>query len=58
MNISRSSPLSINLKLIFEMHDSNSALFLDATSVTASSFSIAAAAKRSVVPFTTIFASL
>ena len=40
------------------MHDSNSALYLDATSVTASSFSIAAAAKRSVVPFTTIFASL
>ena len=47
-----------SIKLIFEMHDSNSALYLDATSVTASSFSIVAAAKRSVVPFTTIFASL
>ena len=58
MTLLRSSALSINVLLIFEMHDFL-ALFLNATSFsTLSSFSFAAAAKRSVVPFTTIYESL
>ena len=48
MTISRSSVLCINVLLIFEMHDLNGA----------SSFSFAGAAKRSIVPSTTIYASL
>ena len=59
MNISRSSALSINVLLLFEMHDLNGALFLNETSFSALSFSFAAAAtKRSFAPFTTIYASL
>ena len=62
MTISRSSALSINVLLIFEMHDLNGALSLNETSFSALSFSFAAAAaaaaKRSIAPFTTIYASL
>ena len=54
MAISRSSALSINALLIFEMHDVNGALFLNATFSSALSFSLVAAATRSIVPFTTI----
>ena len=52
MTISRSSALSINVLLIFEKHDLNEALFLNATSFLTLSFSFAAA-KRFIVPFTT-----
>ena len=58
MTISRSYALSINVLLIFEMHDLYKALFLNATSLSVLSFSFAAAAKRSIVLFTTIYASL
>ena len=61
MTMSRSSALSINVLLIFEMHDLNGAFSLNETSFSALSFSFAAAAaaaKRSIVPFTTIYASL
>ena len=54
MTISRSSALSLNVLLIFEMHDLNGALFLYTTSFSALSFSLTAGAKRSIVPFTTI----
>ena len=56
MTISRSSALSVNVLLIFKMHDLNEVLFLDRTWVL--SFSFAAATKTSIVPFTTIYASL
>ena len=50
------SILSINVLLLFDMHDlngiSNAAHFSDL------SFSFAAAAKRSFIPFTTIYATL
>ena len=58
MTISRPSVLYINVLLIFEMHDLNGALFSNATSYSALSFSFAAAAKRSMVPFKTIYTSL
>ena len=58
ITISRSSPLSINVLLIFEMHDLNGELFLNATSFTTLWFSFAAVAKRSIVLSTTIYASL
>ena len=58
MTISRSSALSINVLLIFEMHDLNGALFLNTTFFSALSFSFAAAAKSSNVPFATIYSSL
>ena len=50
--------MSVNALLISKMHDLNGALFLNATSFSVLSFSFAAAAKRSNVPFTTIYASL
>ena len=55
MTISRSS---FNVLLIFEMHDLNRALFLKAIFFSTLSFSIAAAAKISIPPSTTICASL
>ena len=58
MAISRSSALSINVLLIFEMHDLKRALFSNATFFSASSFSFAAAVKRSSIPFTIMNASL
>ena len=58
MTISRSSALFVNVLIIFEIHDLNGALFLNATSFSALSFSFAAAAKISIVPFTTVYASL
>ena len=58
MTISRSSALSFNELLSFEMRDLNVALFLRATSFSALPFSFAAAAKKFIVPFTTIYASL
>ena len=58
MNISRFSQCSIKLFLIFDMHDLNAALFLNATSFSALSFYFAAASKRLVVFFTAIHASL
>ena len=61
MSLSRSSTLSINVLLIFEMNYLNRALFLYALSFSALPFSFAAAAaaaKRSIVFFTAIFASL
>ena len=56
MNISRSSALSINT--LFEMHDLNGALFLNATFFSALSFLFAVAAKGNIVPFTTIHPSV
>ena len=47
MTISRSSALSINVLLMFEMHDLNGAILLNATFFSALSFSFEAAAKRS-----------
>ena len=44
----RSSALSINVLLTFEMDDLNEALFLNAAFFSALSFSFAAAAKRSI----------
>ena len=58
ITISKSSALCINALLTFEMHDLNEALFYNATSFSTLSFSFAAAANRSLVPFTTIYASL
>ena len=58
MTTSRSSVLSINVVLIFEMHDLNGALFLNATFFSALSYSFATAAKKAIPPFTTIYASL
>ena len=51
MTISRSSALSVNVQLIFEMPDLNGALFLNATSFSALSFSFASAAKTDLLPF-------
>ena len=58
MTISRSFALSITVLLLFEMHDLNGALFPKAKSFSVLSFSLAAAAERSIVPFTTKNASL
>ena len=58
MIISRSSTLSINILIIFEIHDLNGTLFFNTTSFSDLSFSFAAVAKRSIFPFTTIYASL
>ena len=55
---SRSSALSVNVLLIFEIHDLSGALFLYATAFSALSFPFVAAAKRSIVPFTSVHASL
>ena len=52
MIISRSSALSINVLLIFNIHDLNGVLFSNVTFFSALSFSFAAAAKRYIVPFT------
>ena len=57
MTTSRSFALSINVLLIFAMHDLNGALFLKTVSFSALSFLFAAATKRSIAPFTTIYAS-
>ena len=46
MTVPRSPALSINVLLIFEMHDLNGALFLHATSFSALPFSFAALAKE------------
>ena len=51
MTISRSFTLPINVMLIFEMHDVNGALFLNATFLSALLFSFAAAAKISIACF-------
>ena len=53
MTILKPSALSINVFLIFEIHDLNEALFLNATSFSALLF--AASAKRSIGLFTTIY---
>ena len=58
MTISRSSALSINVLLVFEMHDLNGSLFLNATFCSALSFSFEAASKRSIAPFTAIYEAL
>ena len=58
MTISRSSTLSINVLLIFEIQYLNGTLFLNETSFSALLFSFAASAKISVIPLTTIYASL
>ena len=51
MTISRSFTLLINVMLIFEMHDVNGALFLNATFLSALLFSFAAPAKISIACF-------
>ena len=61
--MSRFSALSVNVLLTFEMldveiHDLNGALLLSAISFSVLSFLFAAAAKRSIAPFTTIYAAL
>ena len=58
MIISRSSEFSINVLFTFEIRHLDGALFLNATFSSALSFSFAASAKRSIVPFTTIYTSL
>ena len=55
MTISRSCALSVSVLLIFEIHDLNGAPSLNATSSSALSRLFAAAAKRSIVPFTAIY---
>ena len=45
MTISRSSTLSVNVMLIFDLHDLNCALFLDAATFSALSFLFAAVKK-------------
>ena len=57
MTISRSSALSINALLIFDMHDLNGALFSNTTFFCALSFSFAGSAKRSIVLFTALILS-
>ena len=52
MTISRSSALSINVLLIFDVHDLNSASFLNA--IPFRNIVAFSATKRSVVPSTTI----
>ena len=54
MTISRFSTLSIDVLLIFEMHDLNGALFSNATFFSALSFSFASSTRRFIAPFTTI----
>ena len=54
MSISGSSALSINVLLIFEIHDLNF-MFSSFLSLI---FSLKASAKRSISPFTTTYASL
>lgn len=54
MTISRSSAISMNVFLIFDIHEVNGALFLNVTSFLSLSFSLAAEGKRSVFPLTTI----
>ena len=58
MTVSRSFAQPINVLLIFDIHDLNRALFLNARFHSVLSFLFAAAAKRSIVPFTTICALL
>ena len=57
MTTSRPSALSINVLLIFDMQGVNSTSFLNAISFCSLLFSFAAAAKRSIGPFVTIYAS-
>ena len=57
MTISRPSALSINVLLIFDMQGVNGTSFLNAISFCSLLFSFAAAAKRSIGPFVTIYAS-
>ena len=49
MTISRSSALSINVLLTFEMHDLDGALFLNATFFLTLLFSFKAEGKRSLI---------
>ena len=51
------SAFSINVLSIFDMHDIDQALFLNATSFSALSFSFAPEAKSSIASITTIYAS-
>ena len=55
MTISRSSALSFNVLLNFKMHELNGAS-LNVASFCALSFPFVAAAKRSIAPFTIIYA--
>ena len=54
MNISRSSALSIYTLLIFDMHELNGVLYLNATFFSTLSSSFATITKKSIVPFTVI----
>ena len=58
MAMSRSFALSINVLLMFDMHDLNGALFLNTLFYSALSFLFAATAKRSIVTFATIYGLL
>ena len=58
MPMSRSSALSVNVMVMFEMHDLNGALFLNAIFFWALSSPFTAVAKSSIVTFTIIYASL
>ena len=53
--LSRSSALSINVLLIFDIHKLNGVLFFNAKSFCALTFPGAAVAERSIVPFTIKF---
>ena len=58
MTISKSSESSINMLLMFDMHGLSDALCLNTTSFSALSSSFAAAAKRSIYPFATLYTTL
>ena len=51
MTLSGSSALSINVLLIFDMHDLKGVLFLNATNFCVLSFSLATASERSIALF-------
>ena len=56
MTILKSSAFSISVSLIFDIHELNRVLFLNATSFYNFLFLFKTAAKRSIAPFTTIYA--
>ena len=58
MTILKFPALSINVLLIFDIHNLTGTLFLNAASFSSLLSSFAAVDKKSIVPFTTIYASL
>ena len=58
MTVSKSSALSINVLLIFDMHDLNGELFLNVATFSALIISFATSPVKSIFPFTTIYSLL